>query len=511
MSSVTSGLLLVVSFPPFELLIPPFVALVPFLIFVAERPTGTVGRWEAARGGLLLGATYFGLLLYWLFVALDEDPRLAFIAYTLTVSILAGAICAFAAALHYVLERTPAPLALAAATLWTAIEWGQAHLGDLAFPWLGLGTAVAAFPRVAGAADLVGARGLTFWIALVNGLIATGILALRAGRPARRLAWVTAAVVAVPAAYGAWRVATLELRPAARVGVVQPNISYELKRRRAEAVDSTLTALTALMQRIEPGSVDLVVWPEVTFPTIPDEALGHRIREMSVRVGAPIVVGAYATDRDGDLESRLYNAAFVIGPDGREGDVYRKRRLVPFVERVPFVDPAWLEPLLPDARHFGGLGRGRESPVFGLGGASYGVSICFESIFAEHARRYRRMGVDFLVNMTNDAWYGRESWHGRTTALWQHPAHSILRAIELRIGVARAANTGISLFVDPLGRAFERTEISVPDVRVTTVYTTDTTTLYARLGDWLATAATVAAVLLLGVARWGDRRAYTGA
>ena len=94
------------------------------------------------------------------------------------------------------------------------------------------------------------------------------------------------------------------------------------------------------------------------------------------------------------------------------------------------------------------------------------------------------MGVDFLVNMTNDAWYGRESWHGRTTALWQHPAHSILRAIELRIGVARAANTGISLFVDPLGRAFERTEISVPDVRVTTVYTTDTTTLYARLGDW---------------------------
>lgn len=497
-----SGILLAISFPPFELLVPPFVALVPFLLFVEDRAPGREGRWSAARGGFVLGGVYFGLLLYWLVIALIHYSLLAIPAYVLTVLVLAGFTGSFGAALHYVRERVPVvPLAVAAALLWTGIEWVQGNLGDLSFPWLGLGSALAAFPRVAGAADLVGARGLTVWLAFINGLVATAILAYRAGRPVSRLAAALAVTVALPIGYGFWRAATLEVRPAARVAVVQPNIPEDLKLQRAQAIQATLDAVTELMGRIPPGSVDLVVWPEVTLPAIlehPYESfLQEPIREMSERVGAPIVAGAYGLDGGEGDDFTLFNSIFIFGPDGFTGERYDKKYLVPFVERIPFVDPAWFERIVGSVRYFGGLGRGQGAPAFTAGDARYGVLICYESIFAQHSRAYRLNGADYLVNATNDAWYGREPWYARTSALWQHPAHMTMRAIEHRVGVARAANTGISMFIDPLGRSYERTRLFERDVRIATVYTTDAVTLFARWGDWLATGATVAAAFLV--------------
>lgn len=508
MLPLLSGVLLFLSFPPAKLLVPPFVALVPFLLFVSERPIGSEGRWSAARGGFLMGLAYFGLLLYWLVVALIHYSALAIPAYTLTVLVLAGFTGTFGWALHYVRERVPrVPFALSAALLWTAIEWVQGHLGDLSFPWLGLGSALSSFPTLAGAAELVGARGLSFWLALVNGMIAWGVLRARGGQ---RVAWpaiATALVIAVPVGFGVWRAATLEMRPAARVAVVQPNIPEDLKMQRAAAVDSTLSSLDALMPRIEPGSVDLVVWPEVTLPAfimLPDERyLLSRIEAMSEAVGAPIVAGAYGADFDEDGDATAFNSAFVVTGAGPTGETYHKKYLVPFVERIPFIDPARLESILGNLRYFGGLGRGRDAPPFSVPGGEYGVLICYESIFAPHAREFRQRGVDFLVNMTNDAWYGREPWYARTAALWQHPAHMVMRAIENRVGVARAANTGISMFVDPLGRTYEETDLFTADVRVATVYTTDVTTLFTRWGDWLATGATLAALALLVAGRFG--------
>src|SRR5690606_29894454 len=116
MLPLLSGVLLFLSFPPAKLLVPPFVALVPFLLFVSERPIGSEGRWSAARGGFLMGLAYFGLLLYWLVVALIHYSALAIPAYTLTVLVLAGFTGTFGWALHYVRERVPrVPFALSAA------------------------------------------------------------------------------------------------------------------------------------------------------------------------------------------------------------------------------------------------------------------------------------------------------------------------------------------------------------------------------------------------------------
>jgi apolipoprotein N-acyltransferase len=176
---------------------------------------------------------------------------------------------------------------------------------------------------------------------------------------------------------------------------------------------------------------------------------------------------------------------------------YHKAYLVPVVERVPFVNPRWFEGL----KYFGGYGRGQGTPLFDLGFAKTGVLICYESIFPQRSRAYRREGADFLVNITNDAWFGRSA------APYQHHAHLILRAIENRVGVVRAANTGISGYIDPLGVAHDETQLFVPATRTYLAQTTSDETLYDAMGDWVGALSLGATVLFVALdARHRRRR-----
>jgi apolipoprotein N-acyltransferase len=505
------------------------VGLVPLLVFIARRPQGPAGRWAATRGGILAGTIYFGLQLHWLPVALAQYSLLAAPAYVLSVAVLAALTGAFGWGTHYTLERLGLPLVLPAALLWTALEWVQGRAGAFAFPWLGLGHALTPWPTLAGAADLVGGRGLTLWVVAVNGLIAMALLRrhsrrgaaagapIGVGRPVG-LAVAALLLAAAPAGYGLWRVATLELVPAARVAVVQPNIPQRIRLDARLALDTSVTALTRLTLQARGPAPDLVAWPEVALTAELERspALAGAVRELSARVGAPILVGAYGL---GTGVGGLRNSAFLVQAAGPPWPRYDKRRLVPFVERVP---------LFPASGRFGGLEPGRAAPVFttaeirggdtarGGGGRTpspdpgaetgpaFGVLICYEAIFPGLARRYRRDGADFLVNITNDGWFGRDAWWGRTAALWQHPAHLVMRAVENRMGAARAANTGISMFVDPLGRVHQATTLFVPDVRTHAVTTTPGLTLYSRWGDWLASLAVILALMMLAAARNRD-------
>lgn len=488
---------------------PPFVALVPFAVLLRGLEPGGPGERAALRTGFYMGLLYFGVLLYWMVVALIWYTWLAIPAYLGAVLILALLMALFAWALHRSVHVVGLPLWLALPVTWTAAEWFRAHWDDLAFPWLGLGHALTGYPELVGIAELVGARGVTFWIALVNGIAAELVVAVRAGGGASRRwrpAAALAAVLVLPPLWGVWRARTLETVPAARVAVLQPNIPEHLKLDREAALDSTLRVLDALMPRVEPGSVDLVIWPEVAlteFLAHPRaEAVVERVRKHAARVGAPILTGALGYEFDESGRATPYNSAFVVTPEGLTPFRYDKHFLVPFVERVPFIDPR----RLPQLQYFGTFGHGRAWPLAGTPGARYGVLICYESSFPQASRAYRRQGADFLVNITNDAWYGREPWYARTTALWQHPAHLTMRAIENRAGVARAANTGISLFVDPVGRTYAETRLFEATLRVDTVYTTRVSTLYTRLGDVTGTASAAVAALVLGWAWWRRRR-----
>jgi apolipoprotein N-acyltransferase len=136
--------------------------------------------------------------------------------------------------------------------------------------------------------------------------------------------------------------------------------------------------------------------------------------------------------------------------------------------------------------------------------------ICYESIFSPLALHYRRTGADFFVNITHDAWFGREVWWSRSSALWQHPAHLVMRAIETRAGVARSANTGISEIVDPLGRISHETPLFERAAFAGEVMTTDGRTLYVRFGDVVGWGAVLLAIMGLIQSMWKARTANRG-
>jgi len=502
-----SALLLALSFPPLHLLVPPFVGLVPFAIWVHALSPDAEGRRAAVRGSILFGAVYFGITFYWILVALIWFTSLAILAFLGAWFSLMGIAALFGWTLHRSVHSVRVPLWLALPVAWTATEWFRAHLpSTLAFPWLGLGSSLTGFPELVGIAELVGSRGVTFWIALVNGLVAWMILGLRERTGWIGRAGIVALVLATPMAWGVWRANTLQMRDASRVAVVQPNIPEHIKLDAIVGRDSTLASLGRLMPTLAPGTVDLVVMPEVTLSVLAAaEPPGGRltpIQGYAQAARAPVLFGAFGYEGDLAGSFSYYNSAFLMRSGGLDDYRYDKRYLVPFVERVPFLPAEWFGGL----QYFGGYGVGQGWPLADVGGTAYGVLICYESTYAEASRSFRREGADVLLNITNDAWYGREPLYARTTALWQHPAHMVMRAIENRVGVARAANTGISLFIDPVGRVYERTSLFEADLRVGTVQSTDIMTFYTRYGDLLGNGSAVAALLLLMASFWLGRR-----
>ena len=483
-----TAVLLFVAYPPFSLVVPSFVALVPFLWQLDAR---TDGRSDApgdsgAKLGFWTGLLANGLVLYWIVVALWHFTPLSALGYAAAVLVLAAWWCGVAWATVWVRRRTGLPLWAVFPLLWTAAEWGIGHMGEVGFPWLGLGTSLTAAPVLVQWADLAGARGVTLWLAGVNALL---LLALRRRR--WRAALPVAASLLVALAYGIWRERTMTLVPVTTVAVLQPNVGYKEKQTRRD--DSTLVEqllrMTAHAESL-PG-VRMVAWPEAAIPVffVDHPRWETWIADSVRRTRIPVLAGGLDAVWDAAGHWNYWNAAFLFDSTGADGSfpVYHKKYLVPITERVPFLNPRWFGNL----KFFGGFLHGDRFPVYRIREGGFGVVICYESAFEDLPRRYRRDGADFLLNITNDAWFGR------TAGPYQHAAHLVMRAIETRMGVARAANTGVSEFVDPLGYTHLRTPLDVEAVEADTVYTTAVHPLYVRLGDWVAILALVGSGSLL--------------
>jgi apolipoprotein N-acyltransferase len=499
-AAVATAVLLFIGYPPFNVVVAPFAALVPFLWRLEDRLEPAAGAGGAAKLGFWCGLLANGLVLYWMVVALWHFTPLSALGYGATVLILAGWWAALAWTTVWVRRRTRLPLWVVFPLLWTAVEWGIGHQGDIRFPWLGLGTSLTSVPVMVQWADVAGARGVTLWLAWAN-VMTLLVLRHRRWRPAAALA----ATVAAALGYGLWRERTTVLRPATVVAVVQPNVGFREKASSRDK-DAVVEELLRLTERADslPG-VGLVAWPEAAtdgfFVDHPQWVawIGDAARERRI----PILAGALDAQFHADGTYDYYNAAFYFDTTGSDlhWPSYRKTYLVPIVERVPFVNPRWFGNL----KWFGGFGHGHRFPVYpvparaGLPGGGFGVLICYESAFEDLARRYRREGADFLLNITNDAWFGR------TSAPYQHASHLVMRAIETRMGIARAANTGISEYVDPLGFTHRRTPLDVERVEADTVYTTSGRTPYVRWGDWVGLLALVGtgALVVAGVIRRG--------
>jgi apolipoprotein N-acyltransferase len=502
---LASAGLFVVAFPPFALVGPAFVCLVPLSIAIARA----VDRGEPVLNGLRLGLWFgvfaYGAAVYWIAFALLIYTKLAILGYLGALAVLAAVLAATGAGLFAVRRATRLPMAVVLPIIWVASEMALNHLSDLAFPWLPLGLAVAGTPVMAQIADVSGVHGVSFWIALTNGLVADMWL----DRANRRAVWARGAVIIAMVcgvvAYGMWRLRTVVLRPLAPIAVVQPNVQQEdkwLAANRGRIVGMLSAGTREILAKSTPK---LVVWPEVALP---DYLSQHRawtdtLRTLTALANAPLLLGMLDLEYRSDADYDYYNAAELVNRDGTVTQpIYHKGKLVPIVERVPFVNPRWFSGF---GQYFGSFGRGGAPVVFDAGFGKFGVLICYESIFPEVSRAYRQRGADFLVNVTNDAWFGH------SLAPHQHFAHLALRAIENRTAVVRSANTGISGWIDPLGRVRAATPIFEAEANMYNVETSDTRTPYDGLGDFVGLLSSAAAAALIALDWTRQRRASVSA
>lgn len=495
---VGGAVLLCAAYPPFHVLLPSFVCLIPAVWLVMDGLADPRPVRRHLVQGFWFGLFANGLVLYWMVVALWHFTSLAALGYLASVVILAlysGSVFALSG---WVTRRTGLGLLVTFPVFWTAAEWAIGHQGDIGFPWLGLGTSLTGYPTLVQVADVVGARGVTYLLVLANTALALAWRQREQRRSAITLASAVVVGTALVLGYGVIRERGLTLRPVATVALLQPNVGWEEKWEPGERERIVASALALADSAVQTRQTDLVVWPEAAVPGyfFQHPTWETAIGDLSRASGVPQVVGGIDIEfeprreagADGRAAYEYFNAVFLFDSLGRyrSQPVYRKRYLVPITERVPFLDPRWF-----DLRFFGGFGRGTEQPVYEITAGTFGVFICYESAFEDLSRIYRARGADFLVNVTNDAWFGR------TAAPYQHAAHLVMRAIETRVGIARAANSGISEFVDPLGRELRQTALYERSVVIGQVLTTDSVPVYVRWGDWVGTGALVLSAVLV--------------
>jgi apolipoprotein N-acyltransferase len=277
------------------------------------------------------------------------------------------------------------------------------------------------------------------------------------------------------------------------VAVIQPSIEQRLKwdpARHAQILD-VYEGLTREAARSRPA---IVLWPE-TATTIflrGDPALLERLRRLSEELGIPLLVGSI--DRREGPAGQFLNSAFLLTGQGIRAK-YDKIHLVPFGEYVPLVGllgfvRGWAE-------FISEFGSGDTETVFPLPGAPFGTVICYEIIFPELFRGFVVRGAAFMANITNDAWFGE------TSGPWQHLGTLPLRAVEHRVAIARAANTGVSAFVEPTGRVGPMLPLLERGVLERRIPLRGGPTLYTRFGDWLigACAGVAAAAIALALFR----------
>jgi len=480
-----SAVLLVAAFPPWSQPWCAWIAFVPWVRLLDRTPPRQAVGWS-----FLIGIAFFLGTMWWL-VHVTVPGWLILCAY---LALYFAAFGWFVVAVRGLRSTVRGLFVVPAA--WVGLEYARSHLLT-GLGWNLLAYSQAPWTPVIQVAELTGAWGVSFLMVLLNAALVELLPGTRA--PGRRRRFIIGAACVVAAfGYGTLRMPAIGNGSSMRIAIVQGNIPQEEKWDES-ARESIVAQYEALTRQAAQTKPDLIVWPETSVPGYLgiDEALTQQVIGIARSIGIPLLVGAPMgrVAMPGRAPSgpllRQTNSAALIEADGTIRQRYDKLHLVPFGEFIPFERYVpWLRNVLPPIGEFV---PGSDATVFRLGPEkTLGALICFEDVFPQLARTFVRRGAAVLVNMTNDAWFGP------TAAAYQHAQASTLRAVELRVPVVRAANTGWSGCIDQAGRW--RGSVRNPDGRELFVAGTHTCvaslageaslttsrTVYARWGDWFA-------------------------
>ncbi|MBI1796910.1 MAG: apolipoprotein N-acyltransferase [Candidatus Eisenbacteria bacterium] len=455
--------------------------------------------------GAIFGLGYtFGFVFYLIgthWIALLSDVAItvpwlkypAWVAAAAYLALYAGLTTTLAG---WLARRARVPLALTFPLALIAVEELRAS-GEMGFPWFQPGYTQHAYAPILQLASLGSVSLVTLWIAALN------VLAWRAltGGARLRAALGAALLLALPWAWGTRVLDAAPKRPGPVVALIQGNVAGEIKwsgHHQKEILDTFV-----LLSEQAAGHVPrpaITIWPETATGSYLRKQLDQAltVAALASRTRIPVFSGFadYAYDAAG--HAHPLNAAGLFAPDGAMGEVYAKRHLVPFGERMPFESlfPGLAKIELGQAEWTAGAG-----PVlFPSAAGPFTCLICFESIFPDLAREDVRRGARWLVNITNDEWFGDGA------ALYQHAAMAPFRAVENHVPLARCANTGLTLIADANGRVTQRIAVWRPGVLIAALGSPGIPTFYTRFGDWPGMGCMIAVAALALWSFIGGRR-----
>lgn len=494
--AAVSGILLTGSFPETGLPWLAWFAILPLLIAVRDLKFG-----QSFRLGLLSGLVHYLTLLYWLSYTMKTYGHLPVYLCVPVLFLFSFYLALYIALFSGMLSRiSSGPLFsfFMIPVLWVSIEYVRSFLFT-GFPWELIAYSQYKSLHIIQVSDILGSYGISFLIAMSNAAVFIGFLYVKDTQrhekkiPIRHVAISLLVFIFVLAGfwyYGKIRIENTDSAVSDSAGitisVIQGNISQSEKWDPAFQY-ATVKKYLNLSRSVEADKPDLVVWPETAAPFyfLYDTGLTKKVQNGVAETGAGFLIGSPSFIPDGN-NIEFYNSAYMLGPDGKVTGKYDKVHLVPFGEYVPL--KRWLPFLGKMVEQVGDFSSGKKGSTVGLNGHSIGVLICYELIFPYLSRAEVINGAGLLVNMTNDAWYGR------TSAPYQHFSMAVFRAVENRRALVRAANTGISGFIDPAGRIKGQTPLFEDAVMTKRVPVLKELTFYTRFGDVFALACLAAAI-----------------
>lgn len=486
-----SGALLGLSYPPLPFPWLAWIAFIPLLMVVRKAD------WRTAAGSAFVAHLLaYGIAGYWVLLHPDGYTRWASGAGMIWLALLATLPWAGAT-----LARHPGSFP---AGLWLVAGVGSLEMfhlyAEAGFPWQAVGHTQSSFEPFNQLAEYGGVVGLSVWVLMIN--LAVGHSVAAVGRARLQRALVALALVVVPALIGIHRIDHFERQADTpvtplRVLAVQPSLPVAawLDARSEARLESLVTMTDTAFDRAasKARKIDLVVWPETALPPMDlhDPSARHRLLQLAADWDAPVLSGAIEVV-SGEGGSRFRNAAVLIDSSTDTVRSYRKQRLVPFAEHVPYSTQfPFLHRLAVPSGGVWGYAPGKKDGLFDLKTSRLGVLICFESVIGDMARRLVLADASVIAILTQDGWWGD------TFGYRQHLAFNRLRAIETRRPVLQVAATGITAQIRPSGRIenrlgwMERSSASLsPRPR-------HGQTIYARVGDWPGYACLILITLLI--------------
>ena len=480
--ALISALLFSLSFPPLPFGFLAYFSLV-FLFFALEKSDD----WNAFKLGYVWGLVTNSLLLFW-------------IGYAAPIAILGavGAVLAlsFYPALllllyNHIQKRLKFGAIFFIPFLWVGMEYVRS-LGEIGFPWLNLAYTQTYYLELIQYASFTGVWGVTFWIVWLNVFV---FLVIENFRNLKKVpVWISLFLgfLILPYIYGRIVIPDPGNGEGIKIALLQGNIPPDVKWH-PDSLDHNFEVYDRMSREAASREVDLIVWPETASPCyLTHEPLYFNwVQSLAESLNTHLLVGSNEYEILGHQKYVYYNSALFFRPGINFPEKYFKMQLVPFSERVPFRDRVHIM----DKIELGtaDFSPGREFVVFDHPKGRFATLICFEIVFPNLVRQFVRRGAQFLVTITNDAWFGKT--HGP----FQHARIAIFRAIENRISIARCANTGISMFVDPYGRTSDSTPIFRRKNVAGEISLQNEKTFYTLNGDWFPLGCSLFSLGILGL------------